>query len=241
MLQKARGIVLHLVKYSETSVIVKVYTDSHGLKSFLVRGIRSKKSKLRPGLFQPLSLLDLVFYHRENSSLGTLKETHHSHPYRHLHSDILKSSIALFINEIIYKTLREEEANPELFDFLWERCISLDQAQGNLSSFPIIFMISYSRFLGIPPRPGHSETSPYFNLQEGIFQPENAGPRSCFDKETSAALNSVMIASPDELQKLVLTSHIRSKLLTGILSYFRYHLQGFPEIHSHQVLHTVLA
>lgn len=241
MLYKAKGIVLHSVKYSETSVIVKIYTDTLGLKSFLVKGTRSRKSKLKPGFFQPLSLLDLVFYYRENSTLHSIKELHISQPYLHLPFDIKKSSIALFINEVLYKSIREEEANPGLFGFLWQSCISLDQFRDNTACFHLCFLVYYSRFLGIQPHSGFSQQRPCFNFREGVFQSAETGPAECFDRETSSALHSIMDSAFASFPCLDIQPAIRARLLSGMLSYFQYHLHGFPEIHSHQVLHAVLA
>jgi len=239
MLHKARGIVLHSVKYSETSVIVKIYTDSLGLKSFLVRGIRSKKSKLKPGFFQPLSLLDLVFYHKEKSSLHSIKELHISQPYLNLPFDIKKSSIALFLNEVLHKSIREEEANPGLFKFLWSSLVALDQHRDNIASFHLCFLVFYSRFLGIQPPPGFSTQRPCFNFREAVFQTADTG--GCFDRDTSSALNTIMNIPFGTFPTVEIPPVVRAKLLSGLLLYFHYHLQGFPEIHSHQVLHSVLA
>nr|MBC8458136.1 DNA repair protein RecO [Deltaproteobacteria bacterium] len=103
MLYKTRGIVLHSVKYSESSLIVKVYTEIFGLQSYLLKGIRSQKAKTKPALFQSLSLLDMVVYHKEKSSLHPVKEVRLAAPTHSISSDIRKSSIALFLAELIYR------------------------------------------------------------------------------------------------------------------------------------------
>ena len=126
MLHKTRGIALHTVKFSETSIIAKIYTELFGLQSYLIKGIRKQHSRIKPGLFQPLTILDLTVYHKETGSLQSLKEVHNLYPYQSLPFDIMKSSIALFMNELIYKSIREEEPNQELFDFLFDACIDLD-------------------------------------------------------------------------------------------------------------------
>jgi DNA repair protein RecO (recombination protein O) len=224
MLHKAKGVVLHSVKYSETSVIVKIYTDILGLKSFIIRGIRSKKSKIKPGLFQPLSLLDLVFYYRENASLHTIKELHISCPYMYLPFDIKKSSVALFINEILHKTIREEEANPDLFEYLWNTCTTLDHYEGNVACFHLSFLVHYMHFLGIQPQDNYSEVHPFFNIREGFFQSDDSGQPHCFDYETGAALHTLFSVAPGELKSLNIPPLVRARLLSGIL-----------------VLHSVLA
>lgn len=241
MLYKVKGIVLHSVKYSETSVIVKIYTDLFGLKSFLIRGVRSKKSKIKPGLFQSLTLLDLVIYHREKASLQSIKEIHIAYPFQSLPFDIKKSSIALFINELLYKSIREEETNRELFNFLWNSCIQLDLFDGNINCFHLVFSIHLTRFLGIMPQRNHSGSRQIFNVKEGQFQANIPDHTLYLDSVNSSALNTI-IATPLEMAStLKISPSIRARLLSTIITYFQYHLQGFREMHSHHVLHNVLS
>ena len=114
MLHTTRGIVLHTTKYSETSLVAKIYTEVFGLQSYLVKGIRKQKAKLRPALFQPMTLADLVVYHKDKGSLQNIKESRIAVPYRSIPFDIRKSSMLLFINELLYKSIREEETNRKL-------------------------------------------------------------------------------------------------------------------------------
>jgi len=241
MLYKAQGIVLHSINYSETSIIVKIYTDLFGLKSFLVRGIRSKKSKIRPGLFQPLTLLDLVIYNKEKASLQSIKEIHIAYPFQSLPFDIKKSSIALFINELLYKSIREEERNQELFQFLWNTCIQLDLFNGNINCFHLVFCIQLARFLGVMPQKNYSTHRQIFNLKEGQFQ-SNIPEHTLFvDSEISSTLNTLISTPLQMASTLKITPSVRASLLSTIITYFQYHLPGFREIHSHHVLHSVLS
>jgi len=241
MLHKVKGIVLHSVKYSETSVIVKIYTDLFGLKSFLIRGIRTKKSKIKPGLFQPLTLLNLVIYYKEKTSLQSIKEVHIAYPFKSLPFDIKKSSIALFINELLYNSIREEETNIALFNFLWNSCIQLDLVDGNINCFHLVFSIHLTHFLGIMPQRNYSNTRQIFNIKEGQFQSSIPEHNLYLDSENSSTLNTIISTPLEMVSILKISPSIRARLLTTIIAYFQYHLQGFREIHSHQVLHTVLS
>ena len=58
MLQKTKGIVLHTLKYNDTSIIVDMYTELSGRTSFLVPVPRSRKAAVKSVLFQPLSFIE---------------------------------------------------------------------------------------------------------------------------------------------------------------------------------------
>jgi DNA repair protein RecO (recombination protein O) len=236
MLHTTKGIVFHTIRYSESSVIVKIYTELYGIQSYLVRGIRGAKSKFKPALLQPMTLLDLVVYHKEKQSLQSGKEMHLAHPYQTVPFDIRKSSVALFINELVYKTIREEEPNPGLFEFLWNTCLDLDEVQGSVASFPLVFMAQFCHYLGIFPRADFSEQAPVFDLREGHFRADIPGHTDYLGTEMGRVFFELISEFP-----ITLDAGSRNRLLEVFLVYYRLHLPGFPGVQSHHILHDVLA
>jgi DNA repair protein RecO (recombination protein O) len=240
MLHKTRGIVLHTVKYSETSLIVKVYTEAFGIQSYMVKGARSPKSKLRPILFQPLTLLELVAYHKERNTLQSIKEIRLAHPYQSMPFDIRKSSIALFLNEVVYRSVGEEESNPALFEFLWSSFLLLDAVEEPFMHFHLLFTIKLTKYLGFHPRNTRTDQHCFFNLSEGTFQPLFI-EGICLDR----TMSNTWCRLPDwPFEKPAipdLTAKERDDLLDALLLYYRFHLPGFSGFRSAEVLHSVLS
>ncbi len=241
MLHKTRGIVLHSFKYSESSLIVKAYTEAFGLQSYMLKGIRSQKAKTKPALFQPLTLLDLVVYHKEKSSLHPVKEVQLAIPTHSTGSNIRKSSIALFLAELIYRSIREEEANTSLFTFLWNGFIQLEETEEHVANFHLLFSIKLCRFLGFQPQENHSEYNRFFHLREGSFHPLYSSAEDCLDEEQSALFFQLIQTELNQLSSLSIPPQIRSVILDKVLLYYRVHLTGFSEIRSREVLRTVLS
>jgi DNA repair protein RecO (recombination protein O) len=255
MLHTTKGIVLHSLKYSETSIIVKIYTEVFGIQSYLVRGIRKSGAKIKAGHFQPLTLLDLEVYHKEHASLQTIRDIRVSIPYRTIPADIRKSAVALFINELIYKSIREEEPNQDMFGFLWENCLSLDTIETGIADFHIRFAIGMMRPLGIFPQLNHSAHNRFFNLREGIFQPAMPEFPEFLDAEQSERLAGWLDSGPSgRIDALTpgpsptgegragagpLRRREGSVVLEWILTYYQLHLPGFRGMKSHHVLHEV--
>lgn len=234
MLHATRGIVLHATRYAETSLVVKIYTEQSGLQSYLVKGVYSRQSKNRPALFQPLSLLDMVAYHRERRSLNTLKEVRLAHPYQVLPFDIRRSSVALFMNELVYKTVREEEANGPLFAFLWQSCLELDDAAVSPGEFPLRFALRLMEYLGIAPRNDRTEGSPVFDLREGHFLPAFPGHPDYLAGEAAVQFSELLAGR-------VPAAPSRFTLLDTVVRYYRLHLPGAREVQAHRILHDVLS
>ena len=241
MLYKTLGIVLHTVKYSETSLIVKIYTETFGLQSYLLKGARSSKSKTRPVLFQQLTLLDLVVYHKEKTTLHSIKEVKLAAHFHSISSDIRKSCIVLFLAELIYKSIREEESNSELFEFLWHSLLLLDTIEEPFSSFHLLFAIKLCRYLGFQPQQNRSDYDRFFNLHEGLFQSVFNSPDECLDETQSSWFFRLLKTDLDQLSLLNIPAKIRNPLLDKILFYYQYHLPGKITFRSHEILHTVLS
>ncbi|MCX6284192.1 MAG: DNA repair protein RecO [Bacteroidetes bacterium] len=241
MLVTTRGIVLHSLKYSETSIIVRIYTEARGLQSYLFKGIRSPKSKTKAGLFQPLTLLEVVASLKEKTSLHTSKEVRLFQPYLSIPFDIRKSSVALFINELLYKSIREEETNQELFDYLWRSCLLLDSAEDSLNCFPLVFTAELTHFLGIQPQPGYTEKKTVFNLSEGQFQVMIPEKDAYILPEHGKLFHSLITTTIAEQSRLHLKPAVRRSLLDSILLYYQIHIPGFKPMNSHHILHSVLS
>src|SRR5690348_13964376 len=127
MLHKTRGIVFRFTKYGETSIIVNIFTELFGLQGYIVNGVRSKSNKSKIALYQPLTLLDMVVYNRVNANLNRIKEVKCLQPFQSISMDIKKSAIAIFINEVLNKTLKEESHAQEVFEFLFHTVSTLDE------------------------------------------------------------------------------------------------------------------
>jgi DNA repair protein RecO (recombination protein O) len=221
MLHKTRGIVFRFVKYGETSIIVSVFTELFGLQSYIVNGIRSKSGKSRIALYQPLTLLDLVVYHRDHASINRIKEVKCLYPYQTIATNIYKSTVAMFIAEILNKTVREESHAQELSDFLIRSLISFDQMDGKSANFHLVFLLRLSRLLG-------------FGAQH---------VNDVLASRTTSIENQELISqmiSSEYFDHIAMQNSQRREILDLIIKFFADHIENLGEIRSIQVLREVL-
>ena len=142
-----KAIVLSSIKYGDTSLIVKAFTEVDGVKSYLLKGILStKKGKLKPALFQPLTQLELVANHKNKGTLETIREAKVIHPYKSLHNDIVKNSMVLFLAEMLTHSIREEQEDKSLYNYLEYSFIWLD-TNDNSSNFHLLFLLNLTKYL----------------------------------------------------------------------------------------------
>ncbi len=241
MLQKTRGIVFHKIKYSESSFILKVYTEQFGLQTLMARGTRSRKSKFKAALFQHLSLLDLVIYRNEKKDIHHIKEVKTAYPFATIPFSIKKSSIAIFINEVLYKSIKEEEKNDPLFQFLYNSIQILDMKEEGFAEFHIIFLIQLSKYLGFFPKGNYSDEKQTFDLLEGKFIRGSEISDSLMNKPYSEYLFQLLSLNYDSLKGFKLPVKLKNEFLEFLLKYYRIHLPNFGELNSHLVLREVLS
>jgi DNA repair protein RecO (recombination protein O) len=233
MLIKTRAIVLHHVKYGESSLIVTVYTERYGRMTCMVSGIRSKKTHLSLPFFQPLTLLEAEIYYKSNREIHRLKELSCPFHYTSIPFSITKSTISLFLAELLWLTLREEEANEELFNFLFHAFQLLDSKDEGVVNFHLLFLIHYSRYLGIFPADLESATdiTRYNDLKIFGNLPE----------ETGRIFMEMLKTSLAQAGNIRLNKPGRAILLDALVKYYEQHLEGMGRIKSVAVLKEIFS
>ncbi|MTI20143.1 DNA repair protein RecO, partial [Fulvivirga sp. RKSG066] len=148
MLHKTPAIVFKYFKYGDTSIIAKIFTAKFGLQTYIVNGVRSRRARNKIALYQPLTLLDLVVYHHPNKDINRISEIKCSEPYSSVNSQIQKSAMAIFLAEIMYKSIKEEGEVNDLFDFIKTSIIFFDHLTDHFQNFHLQFLLKLSKYLG---------------------------------------------------------------------------------------------
>lgn len=237
MLVKTKAIVISSLKYQEKSLIVKCLTQSDGLKSYFVpNAFAAKKSNQKIAYFQPLSLLEIEANHKNKGTLEHFKEIKLAHAYQTISSDIIKSTIVIFLSEIIHHSIHEEEKNENLFDFLESALLWLD-AHDETANFHLILMLEMTKFLGFYPDISAVDAK-FFDTKEGIFSPFQG--TSCLSEHETFLFKKLIYLKFDSDQK-VFAGIERQILLKILLHYYTIHLDGFKKPKSLDVLKEVFA
>ena len=239
MLISTQAISLNYVKYSETSIIVKCLTKSDGLKSYLIKGIRtSKKKKINIGFLQPLTQLELDANNRNNVNLESIRSFKIINPYKTIHLDIVKNSIVMFLSEVLSKSIKEEEKNFALFNFLKDSMIWLDQSK-KFSNFHIHFLIKLLSFLGISPDQSNQDLNG-FNMIDGIFCKYDRS-EYCVNGEIISNFKSFLGTEFDNSSCKVNTSKKRKELIEFLIKYMQIHLPDFKRPNSLNILYELFS
>ncbi len=249
MLLSTPGFVLHTTPYGESAVVAKVFTRQLGMRSYLLKGVRGPRGRVKQNLLQPLSCVDMVVYDNPKRDLNYVKELSPRHPER---PDSLPPSLSaslnalrFFMTEVLYKSLREDEPMPDLFDYVESAMLQISSppssANIQLSDFPIVFLLAVIHHLGVEPLDNHSSRESLFDLQEGRFVA--ALTETTLPPALSALLHEYLSSAVYQLPSTsfqLSTFHSRRALLDALIAYCQLHLSGFRQFNSHEILHTIL-
>lgn len=231
MLVSTQGFVLHTTPYAETSVVAKVFTRQLGLRSYMVKGVRTARGRVKQNLLQPLSCLDMVVYDNPRTNLDYVKELAPRQPAAE--TSAVGNAMRFFMAEVLYKSLGEAEPMPALWDYVEGVNGSL---AGGVRHLPVTFLLTVARHLGIEPLDNCSAREPYFCVQEGCFV---AAPNeTTLSLPLSDMLHCYLSRSGEFYPAYALVD--RSALIDALLDYFQLHRGGFNHFHSNEILHIVL-
>ena len=236
MLEKTRGIVLHHLKYGESSIIAHLYTEKFGRKSFMMKGVRGKKTRQKANLIQPLFILDLEFYRKEKHELQLVKEFSLSENFSHFPYDLKKSAQAMFIAEVLYKSLRQEEADKLLFDFLHHSFLYFDLHTEGSANFHLLFLIKLTRFLGILPLKENANGKMIFDIREGTFNEEVPFHLHFLEQGSASMLARLLDMNYEEGSGVSFSHNERNILLDEILRFYSWHHFNLENLNSLNIL-----
>ncbi|MGB3773827.1 MAG: DNA repair protein RecO [Leeuwenhoekiella sp.] len=236
MIVTTPAIVISALKYGEADLIAKCYTKSDGLKSYLLRRIlKTRKGNLRTAMFQPAMQLEIVANHKNKGTLESIREAKVLHPYQSLHTDITKTSIVLFLSEILRSVVMEEEENLPLYHFMEHAYLWLDH-EDRPANFHLLFLLELTKYLGFYPDESNIDY-PHFNLQTGQF--ESHPDMYSITPENLTLLKKLLTTKFDALNTLKLNQHTRAGFMDMLLDYYHLHIQGFKKPKSLQVLNSL--
>jgi DNA repair protein RecO (recombination protein O) len=245
MIHKTKGIVLRTVKYGETSLVATMFTETMGLQTYLVNGVRTtpKKGTAKAALFQPGALLDLVAYHNEFKNLQRLREFRWAKLYQHLYSDVPKNAVALFMIELLSKCLKQPESHPELYYFSEDALLHLDEGNEKITAnFPLFFALHLPVFFGFRINDEYSEQKTYLDLQEGSFVEEQPRHQYFLEGKEAATVSHILkTMQPEELEDLPLNQDTRRRILHSMEDYYRLHISDFGTMKTLPILREIMS
>ena len=236
---KARGIVLHSLKYSDNALILHLLTDTLGRQSYMIKGVKSAKTRAnKMALMQPMFIIEFEGAETKYGTLHNMKDIQSVVLLKNTPFDARKSTISIFMAEVIYRLVREIEQNTTLFEFVYDSVVCLDSMKNGVANFHLWFLVHLSHFLGFYPGNEYEQNS-LFDIKEGVFVDTLPEHRMVISTENSLLLSRLMSCRVDELGELELGRNQRADFMNALLLYFGYHLDNIDNIKSLQILKEV--
>ncbi len=237
MQQKTNGLILQNTKFQEKKSILKIFTLQQGIQSYVVNVGHSAKSKIKPAHIMALNQIEFIEQIKKTRSLQLISDIHVSYIYQTLFNNPIKNTIAIFLNELLLKSLREQPDNKELYQFIVESLVVFDNQHYEASNFHLHFLVELSKYLGFYPNNNYSKNNCLFDMQEGIFTAQTPHHLFYADTELSFHLSELL----NNKSNFTCTAKTRAQLLNVLIMLYRLHIPNFGEINSIQILKEVLS
>ena len=236
----ARGVVLKTIKYGDKGLVVQMLTSSHGRQSFMVQGLGSRggRSGTRAALFQPLFALEFEGLESSKMQMHRFAEVHAGIVLRSIPFDVKKSTIALFMAEVLHRLVKESEANEMLFDFVWGSIEALDVADEGVANFHLWFLSNLCRFLGFSPGNEYMADG-WFDMAEGLYVGVEPPKRLAMSPQNAQILRDMLECDVRYLGEVGLNRAQRVEFLDALLAYYAYHLDTINSVQSIKILQEV--
>lgn len=236
---KARGVVLSTVKYGDSGMVVQMLTDRYGRQSYMVQGVRSSRGRgSKMALFQPLFILNFEGLEPNHGELHKMREVQNDVVFKSLPYDIRKSTIALFMAEVLYRLVGESEANEPLFEFVYHSVRVLDEIEEGVANFHLWFLANLSRYLGYFPGNEHRKGC-MFDMRDGLYVSELPLHNQMMNQEESLLLRDLTECDLECLVEIPLNREQRVAMLSRLVEYYSIHLEAIRSVRSIEILQEV--
>ena len=234
----ARGVVLGTIKYGDKGIVVQMLTSSHGRQSYMVQGLGSRRGHSKLALFQPLFALEFEGLESPRMQMHRLGEVHNGIVLQSPPFDIKKSTIALFMAEVLHRLVKESEANELLFDFVWGSIEALDAATEGVANFHLWFLSHLCRLLGFSPGNEYMPDA-WFNIAEGLYTLQEPPREYRISQENALILRDMLECDVRYIAEIGLNRHQRVEFLSALVRYYGYHLDTINSVQSIRILQEV--
>ncbi len=242
MLLKTQGIVLQNFKYNDAKHIIKIFTQDKGLLTFIVHVSSGTKSKFKPAFFQTFTLLSIDYQFKDNKSFLSIKEVKCYHPYKTIHVDFLKTTVALFCTELLLKCLVNEDCNYELYDFIECFAKHLDASDAAITHLPNWYALHLTKFLGFfPLMASDGAIGNFFNMIDGVFQDDAPMHVHYVTGDILMSFMALISVSLDQVYLFQIPKVYRTEIQKILLEYYQLHNYPVQNMQSLDVFRKVLS
>lgn len=234
MLHPTRAVVLNYIRYRETSIVVRCYTEAFGVQSYVVNSVRTARGSAKIAYYQPLTLLSLIAYHREGVELSRISQVQFYDPTLIPSPDVRKASIRLFLSEVLTRVVQEQEANPDKFEYIFTSLLAFEHAETHLENFHLQFLLGLARRLGF----GVTDATALYQQIYGLELRGSTAAGLAHAEELEAL--KALLGNP-YFEPLGISSRLRRQLLEDIVRYYRRHIEGMAVLKSLEVLQEIFS
>ena len=247
MIVSTDAIVLRTVNYSETSIIVTLFSKESGKIALMAKGARKPKSPFSAQL-EPMNILNINYFHKNERNIQLLKNSSFIENSMTIRENFDSLNYGLTIVEILDKLFHENDTDPIIFRLSIKTLSSLKSSQINYNIVFSFFLLQLSVRLGFMPELNKCcNCSKYLKMAK--FD-EHKGELMCkkcvhggeinFSVGTIDLLKALLKTHIDSLHTLKYDDKILKEIDSFLDYYSKFHLEGISKVKSLKMLRKLI-
>jgi DNA repair protein RecO (recombination protein O) len=213
-------------------------TDVYGRQSYMIQGVRPTAKGSKMALLQPMFAVEFEGLTSSKMDLHRMKDLVPGMVLQSTPFDVRKSTMALFMAEVLYRLVKESEPGSELFDFVWASVAALDALEEGIANFHLWFLANLSRPLGFSPDNEYSDGA-WLDIRDGHFTPHALIPSAALTPENARILHDMLECDVRYLAEIGLNRVERASFLEAMLKYYSFHLDSINAVESLRIMREV--
>lgn len=236
MLKKSEGIVLRTLKHQDAHLITRMYTETYGMQDFIIKGYASAASRRKYSYFQPLSIIEVVYFEKHGQEIHKVQESRMSVFLKSIQTNPIKVTLGLSISEIFYDCVKEQEGDEELYQLLKTVIVHLDESEEKFIHYFFYFLVHFLKVSGFAPdiMIESWDKPAFFDFQNGrIFHHEGGNSRLCF------LFTAFLQSDIENCTRILFSNEEKKMFISGVFQYYHFHVQGFRQPKTIQVFSEI--
>lgn len=231
---KARGIVLHSMKYGERKLIIHIFTAQYGRRSYITKLSANNNGR---GLYQPLFILDFDAW-AGRGELHNIEQPQMAFCLADMPFDIVKSTIALFLSELLYRLIKEGEPDPGLYRFVEESVAELDGMGDGVANFHLWFLVRLTEYMGYAPQDNY-EAGFSLDYRNGTYTQQPPQHTLAMPPAEATLFHTLGGCMAQELSGIGLAREQRVSMLERLTDLYGFHTDAIYSVNSLRILSEI--
>ena len=220
-------IVLRTLKYGDNKLVVHAFGRETGRTAIIAYGMKGGRKTPMARITVPMAHLRVAIKDGKGE-MGRLVRAEMAKTRPDIYTDDDKRAVALFLADILWHSLGQQQGSSDLFDWLSRSLDLLDTTKHGVANIHLAIMWQLMGKLGFAPCMDGYEEGSRFDLMEGRFITDRVSAGTSSLEEAAWLYKVGRRITLANCHLIRLSGEERRRAIDRFIEYMSIHIPGFP-------------